>query len=264
MAYNTTFSEMKLGEVPSGLASAYEIAVTILAEKESLERAGTRFGTLVLAKLKDNLDVVTRFVQAVESVIHQDYSDYFTHGPRNYKDIGVNNVTLDRVSLGALGWLLINRVDFATRKLFHRDNRDQWDPNTVTYYGLSSADLTWFADEILAVWDRLDEEFAKSFSAAIKEASEKSKQEAMERKQEAEKRKSERKFPPSNRKQFHKSKPAMTATSKQVVKSETVSSPPKQILKPVAPRLPPSPVENVWEKRKQLAEQKLSTEPSDQ
>lgn len=101
-SYETLFSQLELQTIRAGNASAWQAGISILAEKENLERTETTFSKLVLARLADDFKTVKKFVCLVESYLDKDFITVFTNGPRYYEREGANHVTLDKIRLREL------------------------------------------------------------------------------------------------------------------------------------------------------------------
>lgn len=179
--YTTLFSAMQLNEVCLGNASAFDVAISMLVVKEDMEKDLKRekernpkqthetFNGMFLKKAVNLFTVVEKFVQLVQNYHEKDFTDLFTYGPERYAPKGANHETLDKIPLGLLAKTLVNRVHYATCKLFYREDPNEWDPEEVTYNKLASADLVSFSTDLLKLWKEMDDEFGQKFYVLMKE-----------------------------------------------------------------------------------------------
>lgn len=248
MSYNQIFSELELQNVHAGHASAYEIGIAILAEQETHQEAESTFSKIILQKLDNEFMIVRKFVESIEQSLSKDFIVPFTQGPRNYRPEGANHIMLDKILLVALVRLFVSRVDYGTRKLFYRDDPADWDPSAVTYQRLASADLSWFASEVLWVWDQLTDEFVQKFGTAFTEAAEKSKEQAKAKQKSVVARRDNRRDDRHDNRNGPRYE--MKGKSAEVEKSKKTAA--QQAPKRIELKAPPT--ENVWKKRMELVD----------
>lgn len=161
---------MELDKVRYGHAGVYPLAITLLAEYESLSKDSSTFNTTILSNLEYNFGIVAKLASLCENHLTHDFIELFTAGPRRYEREGINHLYLDQVRLGALGRGIVERMDFAVRKLFYRQDVNEWNSDAVTYRGRGYSALSNFADSARKLWCQMTHEFGQEFDAAVKTA----------------------------------------------------------------------------------------------
>jgi len=179
MSYSKLFNETGISIIRLGQADSYSISIAILVKQEKLSSDDNTFTRIVLQELNDQFNLIKRFSKMIEQYIKKPYIYHFINGPMHYTydPHEQNHISINRVSLTDLVHTLVNRVDYATRRLFYLNNPKEWNPNSVMFNNQSSPDLIAFASQVLEFWNSITPKFSQLFSDVIDNATQKYKAE---------------------------------------------------------------------------------------